>query len=358
MRALTRVAEPDTEEDLLTVGLSGTVAHVERIVRGWRRADRAGASEPDSTRFGLRVHWDDDGSLRVSGRLNAEDGALLPTALTAAERRVDHVGDAEVGVEGAPGRATQADGARAEQAGPEAPPKACGQDVALLELARAFLDPDPERRSAAGRHQVVVHVDADVLAADTAAGVAHLEGGPALSPEQAARIACDASLVVMLRRGREVLDVGRATRAIPPAINRALWARDGGCRFPGCHEHRRSRVQGHHIRYWSRGGRTALVNLVLLCRYHHRLIHEQRFAVGLDTGGELVFGNPRGHRIEPGGAALGPAWTDPPTTPPAAEELLPFWAGERLDLDYAVSVLRAARDHRRYASPPKTPAAA
>lgn len=254
VRALTRVADADSEADLLAAGLAGTVAHVERIVRGWRRADRCNDPEPDpdagSTRFGLQVHWDDDGRLRIAGRLSAEDGALLLTALQAAQEDLDR--ERPPAPPAAPG----------EPAGVGGPGESSGrpstQADALVEVARTFLDPDPERQSAAARHQVVVHLDADVLASDTAAGKAHLEGGPALSPQQATRIGCDASLIVMLRRDREVLDVGRATRTIPAAINRALWARDGGCRYPGCHEHRRSRVQGHHIRFWSRGGRTCL----------------------------------------------------------------------------------------------------
>lgn len=89
VRALTRVAEADTESDLLAVGLAGTVAHVERIVRGWRRADENAQPDPDSERFGVRLHWDDDGSLRLAGRLSAEDGALLLVALEAAQERLD-----------------------------------------------------------------------------------------------------------------------------------------------------------------------------------------------------------------------------------------------------------------------------
>lgn len=193
---------------------------------------------------------------------------------------------------------------------------------------------------------MVVHVDADVLAADTAAGAAHLKDGPALTAEAVARIACDASLVVMLQRGQEVLDVGRASRSIPSAVNRALWARDGGCRFPGCHEQRRSRVQGHHIRYWSRGGRTALANLVLLCGYHHRLIHREQFSVRVDEQQQLVFRDPHGRRLSEGCSGLLPAWMVPPLLPPAEDDLLPLWTGEKLDLDYTVSVLLDWRSDR------------
>lgn len=89
VRALTRVADPTTESGLLDKGLAGTVAHVERIVRGWRRAERLNDPEPDSRRFEVQVHWDNDGSLRVAGRLCAEDGALLLAAIEAAQERLD-----------------------------------------------------------------------------------------------------------------------------------------------------------------------------------------------------------------------------------------------------------------------------
>lgn len=342
VRALTRVADGDNEADLLAIGLAGTVAHVEKIVRGWRRADRLSDPEPDADRFGVQVHWDDDGSFRISGRLNAEDGALLLIALTAATERLE--------AERAPLSPLEQKAARAWQdggGGPFSPPSGVGQGAALVEISRDFLDPDRERQSVAARHQVVVHVDADVLASDTAAGEAHLDGGPALSAEQVSRIACDAALVVLLRRGREVLDVGRATRSIPAAINRALWARDGGCRFPGCDERRRSRVEGHHIRHWSRGGRTALVNLVLLCGYHHRATHQGAFAVTIDGCSVPVFRDPRGTLLDEQGLSVVPSARATADLPAATEDLLPLWDGKKLDLTYAVSVLRDLRAYRR-----------
>lgn len=345
VRAITRVADADTEADLLEVGLAGTSAHVEKIVRGWRRADDLAEEPEDTSRFGLNVHWDDDGSLRVSGRLSAEDGAMLLTALQAVAERVDAE---RVDPEPADPQRVDADGASRTHAREEAgqgPPRRCSQAEALLEIARGFLDPDPAKRSAAARHQVVVHVDADVLAADTAAGVAHLDGGPALSAEQVARISCDASLVVMLRRGTEVLDVGRATRAIPAPINRALWARDGGCRFPGCHEERRSRVQGHHVRFWSRGGRTALSNLVLLCGFHHRQIHHAAFTVAMDRHGTPTFADRHGRRLD---ERTQPVRAYEQPLPAAAGELIPTWGGEPLDLDYAIHVLLSRRAYTRH----------
>ena len=69
-------------------------------------------------------------------------------------------------------------------------------------------------------------------------------------------------------------------------MRRALIARDGGCRFPGCTSHKF--CDGHHIAHWQNGGETSLDNLVLLCRHHHRLVHEGGFNCR-KSNGEVVF---------------------------------------------------------------------
>jgi hypothetical protein len=98
----------------------------------------------------------------------------------------------------------------------------------------------------------------------------------------------------MVERNGQPLSVGRKTRTVPAAMRRALQARDGGCRFPGCTA--RQRIDGHHIQHWARGGRTELSNLVQLCRYHHRLVHEGGFGVER-RGDSLVFTTPQGRPI-------------------------------------------------------------
>jgi HNH endonuclease len=85
--------------------------------------------------------------------------------------------------------------------------------------------------------------------------------------------------------------VGRNTRTIPPALRRALNARDRGCRFPGC-ENRRF-VDAHHIQHWAHGGDTTLTNLVLLCRRHHRFVHES----GYKVDDRMRFYDPWGQEI-------------------------------------------------------------
>jgi hypothetical protein len=136
-----------------------------------------------------------------------------------------------------------------------------------------------------------VDVDLDLLARD-GDGTVHVRDGPALAPETARRLGCDASVVPILASGGEVLSVGRRSRSVPARIRRALEARDRGCRFPGC-DHRRW-VDAHHIRHWAAGGETSLENLILLCRHHHRLVHEGGYSVRSRADGRLEFQRPGG----------------------------------------------------------------
>lgn len=127
----------------------------------------------------------------------------------------------------------------------------------------------------------------------------HIENGPHLTAEAARRIACDCSVVpIKENMFGELLAIGRKSRSIPPAIRRALQYRDGGCRFPGC-THTRF-VDGHHIRHWADGGETSLDNLVLLCRHHHRAVHEGGFGCERSPGGKFVFTDARSRPISEG----------------------------------------------------------
>ena len=146
--------------------------------------------------------------------------------------------------------------------------------------------------------ELVVHVDAEVLADDGAEGRAELEHGPSVCPETVRRLGCDCGIVTLSEDAHGApLSVGRKTRSIPPAIRRALRSRDQGCRFPGCT--RSHSVEGHHIRHWSKGGETSLENLVQLCYHHHRLVHEGGFAVRHRGGGQFEFTRPDGQPVLP-----------------------------------------------------------
>jgi hypothetical protein len=122
--------------------------------------------------------------------------------------------------------------------------------------------------------------------------MSELEDGTRLSAESARRLCCDASCVDLTReKDGSVLDVGRRTRTVPPAIRRALEARDRGCRFPGCGLRF---TDAHHVVHWADGGDTSLRNLLLLCAHHHRAVHEGGFRICLDTEAKAVFFSPRG----------------------------------------------------------------
>jgi hypothetical protein len=142
-----------------------------------------------------------------------------------------------------------------------------------------------------------------------------------------------------------ITEVGARTRTIPPSLRRALQHRDRGCRFPGC---ALPVGQGHHIRHWAHGGPTTLSNLALLCRRHHRAVHEEGYQVERQVDGELWFRRPDGQPI--------PGVPAPPVVPSdpvgalreqnAAQGLaihartaMPAWGGEHLDLGYAIDVL-------------------
>ena len=114
------------------------------------------------------------------------------------------------------------------------------------------------------------------------------------------RMACDCSVTrVLLNQDSLVIDVGRAKRVIGGATSKALQIRDQHCRWPGCERPGRY-CDGHHVQHWIDGGQTNLDNLVLLCKRHHRMVHEGRWQL-IQVDGELItvaptvtFGLPRG----------------------------------------------------------------
>ena len=119
-----------------------------------------------------------------------------------------------------------------------------------------------------------------------------LRSGIGVSAETSRRIACDASIIEMKHDEKgDVLDVGRKTRKIPPAIRRALDARDPTCVWPGCHS---KFVQGHHLEFWAEGGETKLPNLCNLCSYHHHLVHDGDYRVEMLADGKFRVTHSRG----------------------------------------------------------------
>jgi hypothetical protein len=163
-------------------------------------------------------------------------------------------------------------------------------------------DAPPLSGTRAERYQVFLHVEPSTLQAQGEIGRSHLEDGTRVSAETSRRLSCDAGVVkVTTDEDGSVLDVGRRTRTIPPALRRALQVRDGGCRFPGCGLRF---TEGHHLVHWADGGKTTLDNLVLLCRFHHRRVHEDGFGVRRGPDGGVRVFDPMGRAISPGERAI------------------------------------------------------
>jgi Domain of unknown function (DUF222)/HNH endonuclease len=206
--------------------------------------------------------------------------------------------------------------------------------------------------AASDRCQVVIHVDRDLTSSEGTLD-ATLEDGTRVSAETLRRVACDGGVVTAVvdaDQGGAVLDVGRRTRAIPAAIRRALWIRDQGCRFPGCANQRF--LHGHHVRHWLYGGRTSLDNLVLLCPFHHRQIHEGGFSLRLTIEDEVEVHTSDGTRLpaqprltpDLGVVDWGGDWWQGGVVGGAeidAWTATPSWDGERVDYDAVVDALTA-----------------
>jgi hypothetical protein len=261
VRALTRVATPETEERLLAVGRAGTAEHVERIVRGWRRVDRLAEAKETARRHksrALHVYQDEDGMVVIRGRLAPEVGAVLIQALTAAREALYQKAHAQNVPAGTSGADVSAE-----------PPTIPQQQAdALALVAETALHHGIDTDAPGERYQVVVHVDAPVLADADAPGQSVLDDGAHVSAETSQRLACDASRVVMRHDsdGR-IVEVGARTRTIPPALRRALHHRDRGCRFPGC-----------GLRFGQ----------------GHRAVHEDGYQVERQPDGELRLRRPDG----------------------------------------------------------------
>jgi len=266
VRAVTRVATADNEAELLTFAHHGTTSHVERLVRLWRRVDQDMDSQTArAERRGLSLWPADDGSYEVRGRLTPEVGALLLKALEVADDKL-YRADREAGIE----HRTSPTQRRADALG-----------FWLEERVKPQV-------------QLVVHsFEGGVQDGKEGPTALVTEEGSCVSGETSSRLACDAE-VVPIARGADgsVLDVGRRQRTVGWRLRKALEVRDGGCRFPGCDS--RMRTHAHHITPWANGGETALGNLVLLCPFHHRTVHEGGWRVKMDERGVPRFFNPLG----------------------------------------------------------------
>jgi hypothetical protein len=350
VRALTRIATPETDRGLAEIAGPMTGSQLERFARAHRRVTRADDRQARARR---RLTWrfEDDGSVTGTFRLPPLDGAVLMQALRAAAADLDHPhdGHADVPAETRAGEAPAGEAPAGEAPavpGPE-PVTVTSSDLAdaLVAVAEGFLAGKIAAADNPDVYQVIVHVGAGAgVPAETPMpghpadpARCHVEDGPAVSVTTADMVACTATLSWM-RHGRDgaVLDVGRRRRRPSAALRRAARERDRcRCRFPGCASRR---ADLHHIRYWSNGGRTSLGNLISLCRRHHTLVHDRGYLIACAPGGAFTFARPDGTVIP-----ASPAWPDPDGTIDGCHDaditpgtIVPGWYGERLDLDHAI----------------------
>ena len=300
VRAMTRVATAENEAELLVMARCATGAQLEKICRLKRQVDALTDEREVESRRYVVERPTEDGMVSIQLRLLPEEAARVMKAL-----------------------AVMGDGNRADGA------------VALAEAALAGKLGDVGA-SVRPPVEAVVHVQAADLEGRT-------ELGDGISAEVSRRLLCDAGVVPILEDERgKAIDVGRKTRTIPAALRRALDARDGGCRFPGCTN--RLFTDAHHLEHWLDGGETSLDNTVLLCRRHHRALHEYGFSLER-VGEDLVFRDPRGQVVPAQGVRTGievdvkawvEGWRGAPVT---AEVNAPGWDGERVDYDLCVAAL-------------------
>jgi hypothetical protein len=307
VRALVRIATPASEAKLVEFAELTTASQLERTVREYERV----CVNADDARAQLRVRRyttfdEDDGTVTTIIRQPRDAAETLHAALDAAMT--------EIPVD------PEDDSAEARRVD------------ALLHLAQTYLAGGAARPPT----EVVVHVDAEHLADS--------DRSPVLE-----RITCDASLRVVTDHAAGTLGTGRRTRTVPRALRRRLARRDrGGCRFPGC-PHRRF-LHVHHMVHFAAGGATDADNCVMLCTFHHRLVHEGGWRIVGDSAQarELVFVSPTGRIVD----ERDPVASSPPTPPLRRDRRIDAHTiataeGGRLDLDAAilglVSLLRPDR---------------
>ena len=341
VRAVTRVARPDSEAEMVDIARSCSGEQIERLARGLRRAKALDDPEAQAAaRHGVTVRHDEDGTVVITARLPVEQAAVVLAALETCREQIEQAAkggstadssaeespppaadDPADATTDTPARESAAEGIQLPAIRLfEHPSAAASRQQALLQLAETWLahQSGNVRRRARPRLTALV---------DPLSGWARMHDGELLPPELASKLSWTQ------------FDLGRRRREADLPLRQFLGAVDGErCRFPGCRHTRH--LKAHHVWWWSHGGPTDLANLVLLCHQHHQLIHDGQFAMTLHPDRTLTVRD-----------ADGTLLPHRPTLPMAsAEELDPAgnvtpdtcpnpWAVDRLHLAYAVSVL-------------------
>ncbi len=344
VRALTRVATPDSEGQLLEIALGTTGAQLERVIRSWRNVLVAERSASALLSRSLRRRTFADGSVVYTLRVPSDDAAVLDAALERARAVV-------LDEEGRPVETPEETELAAELV--NGTPRLRADADAFVLVAETFVAVGVQGHHGDGL-AVVLHADLDALREPEASPSPPSERAPFRSPDgqpllsaTALRRMCEASVVVMAHRGGRPVDLGRSVRHASLRQRRLLAERDGGgCRFPSCTQ--RHRLIPHHVDWWSRGGGTDLDNLVLLCRAHHRAVHDVGFTLVALGDGQFRFATPSGRDLGATGrtaaaaaAAASVASAAGPCPGEAITRPCPTWGGERLDLRLLIDAMVA-----------------
>src|SRR5256885_15277286 len=193
----------------------------------------------------LRIS-ESSGMFHISGVLDREGGSALRAAIESLAKRIG--------------------------TGDERTPKQRRAD-ALVEVAQQAMNQGTLPRRNGVRPHITVHTTVEGLKRELGASASELQNGIPVSSKTVQRLACDGTLARVLKADSGVVDVGRATRGVSPGQGRGLKARHPCCAAPGC-DRPINWTSPHHVEFWSRGGKSDLPNLLPLCYFHHRLVHE------------------------------------------------------------------------------------
>jgi hypothetical protein len=252
------------EDEMLRYARECSVSELRRLCyAAWHAVDPDGffkEAEENFTRRRLHISQMADGMFVVDGLLDPVTGAGFRTALDALAKRK----------------------------GPEDERKRSQRmHDAVGELVHHAMDQGTLPRRSGVRPHINLTTTIEGLKNEVGAPPADLELSLPISTRTLERITCDSTLSRVLLADSMVIDVGRATRTVSGPTRRALRTRDRGCRFTGC-DRPVEWANPHHIMHWARGGPSNLPNLVLLCYYHHRLVHEGGWQV-IKSGREFRF---------------------------------------------------------------------
>jgi len=211
----------------------------------------------------LRIGQPLNGLVRIDGLLDAEGGAIVRTALEPFAKP------------------TKNDGRTPDK-------RLADALVEVCQSRNGRAHPD----GAGPRPQVIIKASLDTLAGISGAPAAELEWGGTVPAETLRRIACDSAITRITGLGELEQEITHAGRSIPPSTRRALVARDHDCVFPGC-DRPAPWCDGHHLVFWGDGGPTRLDNLGLVCRAHHRRLHEEGWKLRREKDGRWVATPPQ-----------------------------------------------------------------